>query len=186
MHVLAVSGWSIREFNFHRENITELEPDLVVVQVGIVECSRRILSARAKRTWAAVPGGGVATKFIHDRRRQVIRLRNRLRMDTRLFTTDEFRRELAIFVAAVTGTGGRLLVLEIPSFGRQYEALNFPLINEDIALFNSVLREFGAVPMLPRDADLESVWVSPTVHLTQDGHRLAAAHLERLVETAIG
>jgi len=182
VHVLAVSGWSIREFNHNRENVTELRPDLTVLQVGIVECSRRILSGREKRILAAVPGGRRLTKALHDRRRQVIRARNRLGLNTRLFSVEEFEREVSGFVTAVETSGSRVLVLETPTFGPAYERRWFPLINEDIGLFNRVLRQFGAVQLLPADADLEAVWVPGTVHLNKRGHELAAERLASLVE----
>lgn len=181
VHVLAFSGWSIADFNRHLDNVVGLEPGLVVVQVGIVECSRRILSTREKHVLSFVPGSRHLTRFLHDRRRRVVLARHRLGLDTRLFTPAQFEAELKALVKRVNAAGADVLLLEIPPFGTAYERRHFPLINEDIELFNQVIRGFDSVDLLKSDDPLEDLWVEGTVHLNAEGHRLFAARLREIV-----
>jgi hypothetical protein len=177
----AESGWSIRDFNAHLDDVLAYAPDLVIAQVGIVEASRRILSTREKKLLARVRGSARLTKWLHDRRKEVIVWRARLHIDTRLFSPKEFDREVAAFVERLTAAGVRTLLLETPQFGAAYEREHFPLINDDIEIFNRVLRRYGAVPILSADDDRESIWVAPTVHFDERGHTLAATRIaERL------
>jgi hypothetical protein len=177
-----MTGYTVRDFNVHVENITRLRPDLVVLQVGIVECARRILSVREKEILLAVPGGRRITKALHDRRRQVIVLRERLARTTRLYSPEEFRAELGVFQERITAVGAHLRLLEIPTFSDGYASKHFPFVNEDIALFNRVLREEGAVPFLGEAGIKDDIWQSGTVHLTQQAHDLAADELVSAVE----
>jgi hypothetical protein len=180
-HPLAMTGWSVRDFNTHLENVTMVEPDLVVMQVGIVECSRRILSEREKRALARLPRSNLLTKALHDRRQSVIRFRNRIGADTRLFTPAEFDREVAALTKTLGAAGADVVLLEIPPFGPRYEEIHFPLINDDIRIFNEVLRRHGAVPTIGAHDDLESLWQVGTVHFNRAGHELRASRvLERI------
>lgn len=181
-HLLAVSGWSIIDFAAHLHNVTLVRPDVVVLQVGIVECSRRILSEREKRLIARIPRSRVITKWLHDRRQRVIRARHRLGIDTRLFTVAEFERSVADVVEELEAGGARVIVLEVPPFGAAYEEQWFPLINEDAELFNSVLRQHGSVPLLTHRDPLDDLYQSGTVHFTPAGHRLAAARILAALE----
>ncbi|HVN59806.1 MAG TPA: SGNH/GDSL hydrolase family protein [Gaiellaceae bacterium] len=184
--IYAESGWSIRDFNAHVDEILALQPDLVVLQVGVVECSRRILSTREKRLLQRIRGSTRLTLWLHDRRKGVILWRSRLRIDTRLFGVGEFDREIARFVSRLRQGGVRCLLLETPQFGLAYEREHFPLLNEDIELFNRVLRRHGAVPILRPGDDIESIWIAGTVHLTERGHALVAERLvERLQQSAV-
>lgn len=173
----AVSGWSVRDFTNELEQIVALEPDIVIVQLGIVECSRRILSQLEKRILARVPGSRRFTAFLHRHRQRVIRLRNRLRMDTRFFTPAEFELEMRRLVERLDACGAEVILVETPSFGPSYEHLHFPLINEDIELFNRVLRGFGSVSLQEPGDDNETIWIEGTVHLNPRGHRLVASRL---------
>jgi hypothetical protein len=184
----AESGWAISDFNQNLDDILAIEPDLVVLQVGIVECSRRILSAREKRIIHRLPRHHALTKFLHDRRAEVIRWRARLHLDTRRYAVSEFAAELGTFVGKCRAVGVDVLLLEIPSFGPAYEQTHFPLINQDIALFNEPLRRFGAVPILEPDDPIEAIWQEGTVHFTARGHALVAERLAQriLARTEVG
>jgi lysophospholipase L1-like esterase len=179
--IAAESGWSIRDFNAAVDRLLTPVPDLVVVQIGIVECSRRILSTFEKRVLARVPRSAKLTKFLHNRRQAVVLLRNRLHLDTRLFGLREFNDEVAQFAAGIAAAGVDLMILEIPRFGDDYERRYFPLINEDIELFNAVLRRHGAVPFVTPDDSGDEIWQAGTVHFSRRGHELAAARLADLI-----
>jgi hypothetical protein len=182
VRVLAMTGFTIRDFNTHVENVVAIEPDLVVLQVGIVECARRILSVREKELIRLLPASRRLTKALHDRRQRVIRARERIGRTTRLYSVDEFRAELRRFRERVVASGADVVLLEIPRFSERYAALHFPFVNEDIDLFNGALRAEGAVPLLDGEAVDDALWQPGTVHLTQAGHRVAAERLMVRIE----
>ena len=175
VHFFVTSGWTIGDFNVHIGSLLDARPDLVVVQLGVVEAAKRILSAREKRLLRILgPPSLKLTKYLHDRRQAVIRLRNRLRIDTRLYSPDEFERQLEAFLTTVRASGADVILLEIPPFDSRYEELHYPLISDDIAAVNDVLRGYGAVPLLPPGTDTFRIWQPGTVHFTPEGHRIAA------------
>jgi lysophospholipase L1-like esterase len=180
--VRAESGWTIRDFNRHLDEVLAVEPDLVVLQVGIVECSRRILSATEKRIIRRLPRRHAVTKFLHDRRPDVIRWRARLRIDTRLYSVREFSSEIDEFLARCRAAGTAALLLEIPSFGAAFEQKHFPLINDDIAVFNEPLRRNGAVAIFEPGDPIETIWQEGTVHFTAAGHELVAERIAARIE----
>ena len=173
----ARSGWSIRDFLAHAEEITDLRPDLVVVQIGIVECTQRILSEREKAFFYRLRGGRQVTRWLHDRRNAVIAWRRRLGITTRLVPIGEFAAALDTLAARLTKDGARLLFVEIPRFGTAYERAHFPGINRDIAQYNAVIRAHRSIEALRADDDLDEIWQPGTVHLTREGHCLFATRM---------
>jgi hypothetical protein len=187
LHFLVVSGWSIGDFNLHIDTLVDARPDLVVVQIGIVEAARRILSTAEKRVLRKLGRAGQKlTKLLHDRRQSVIRTRRRLRIDARMYTPERFDRELGAFLATLRNAGADVLLFEIPPFSSEYERLWYPHISDDLATFNDVLRRHGAVPLLPPDADTFAIWQPGTVHFTPEGHRLVADRVTSLVRVRAG
>ena len=178
----ARSGWSIRDFVAHTDEITALHADLVVIQIGIVECTQRILSEREKAFFYRLRGGRRITRWLHDRRNGVIAWRRRLRITTRLVPIGEFTAALDTFATRLTDDGAQLLFVEIPRVGTTYERVHFPGINRDIAEYNAVIRTHTSVELLKPEDELDGIWQPGTVHLTRDGHRFFAT---RLIE-AIG
>ncbi len=190
VRVMAMSGWAIGDFNAHIDDVLADDPELVVLQVGIVECAQRILSEREKRILQRVPGSRRLTAFLHARRTRVIRARRALRIMTCLYTLERFRDEVDSFVAALGSRGVDVLLVRIPRFSDAYEAEFYPYINEDIELFNTALVERGAVPLVSEaDTDV-AIWQPGTVHLNAEGHRAAAdtllAALRSVVSEPVG
>jgi lysophospholipase L1-like esterase len=180
VHLLVVSGWSVGSVTLNVSNIVDVEPDVVVLQLGIVEAARRILSTREKdllRRFGRL--SRPLTRLLHTRRQQVIRLRNTLGLDTRLYSPEQFDREIRELLSALTARGIDAVLLEIPPFSPEFEREHYPLIGDDVETFNSILRRNGAVPLLPPGTDTHSIWQPGTVHFTREGHRIAA---ERIVE----
>jgi GDSL-like Lipase/Acylhydrolase family len=184
-HVMAMNGWSVRDFDFHLDNVLVVEPDVVVLQIGIVEASRRILSEREKRLLYRFPGTRRLTKFLHDHRKRVVLLRNRFGLDTRLYTPDEFDRRVGVLVERIVSSGAKPVIVETPRFGLAYEAEHFPLINDDVEVFNSVLRRHEAVPFFDLADDLDAIWQAGTVHFNQSGHELAARRIGERVAAVL-
>lgn len=181
LHLLVVSGWSLRDFIAHAGTVTDIRPDLVIVQIGIVESARRILSRAEKRLLRPLGRPGRAfTRVLHGHRKAVIRARRRLRIDARMYSPEAFDRDLGDLVSALRSSGADVMLLEIPQFTPTYERDHYPHIREDVALFNDVLHRHGAVPFFDGDVD-DALWQPGTVHLTPEGHRLAAARIVELV-----
>lgn len=177
VEVRAVSGATVRDFNRVLPEVLARGAALVVLQVGIVECSRRILSTREKAVLARIPGSRRLTRALHDHRQVVVRARHRLGIDTRLFSAGEFAREAEAFARTAAAAGARPIFVEIPAFGPDHERRWFPLSGEDAGRFNAAIAAHETIPLLsPADAAAD-VWQPGTVHLTEHGHELAARAL---------
>lgn len=173
-HFWLKGGGTVKEFDDHKENILRPNPDLVFFQVGIVECTRRILSNRAKHFFKALPKGQIITKLIHDYRNKVIRLRNFLGLNTRKMTPEEFDRRLDNLVGTLQDRGIQCALAKIPRFTEDYQDEFFPYINEDIELYNSVLEKYDAFPLVKNNIMKRDWLVEGTVHFNQKGHRKIA------------
>jgi hypothetical protein len=181
VQILAMSAWSFQDVVVHFENVLLFRPRIAIVQLGIIECTRRILSEREKAFFLLLPGGRRATFALHHRRMQVIRLRRRLHIDTRVSTPVDFRSHVGRVLDKFSKGDIEPMLLEIPPFSPAYEERYYPFINEDVELFNEVLREFGAVPFLD-DRDVAGpIYQEGTVHFNVEGHRLVADRLVDLI-----
>jgi hypothetical protein len=174
------SGWDVERFVEELPVLRAEDADVVVVQVGIVECVQRILSTGEKRFFRVVPLGDRFTKLLHDRRPAVVRLRRRLGIPARLYSTERFAAAVAALERGLAEAGTRVVLLEIPRLPDAHAARWFPFANDDIERFNAVLRSLGAVPFVDAAHDA-SLWQPATVHLSDAGHAAAAARLQRLV-----
>jgi hypothetical protein len=85
VHWLLMSGWTLRDLDTHLdENVIAIEPRIVIIQFGIVECTRRILSETEKRIVSRLPFGRKVTRAMHASRARVLMARRRLRVETRV------------------------------------------------------------------------------------------------------
>ena len=178
-HFLIVTGWSVQEIHQNLENVFLVQPDLVIFQIGIIECARRILSDKAKTLFYALPLGRSITKVIHDHRGFAIRLRNRLNLNYRKVGPRAFELALQAICAELNEKGIRYVFLETPFFSDLYESKFFPLINEDIRIYNNVMKPYYSTPILTESDD--SIWQTGTVHFNEKGHRIVAEQIKRLI-----
>jgi lysophospholipase L1-like esterase len=178
-----LSDWSILDFNNHIDLILDTEPELVIAQIGIIECARRILSNRAKTFYRWLPGGRHVTKFLHKHRQAIIRFRTRLGMNAYRISTEEFRKGLESFCNALQKRRKtKILFFKIPRFAKDYEKVHYPYLNEDIDKYNSILREYGAVSIFEEDDDLLSIWQPGTVHFNAEGHERVAERIDEIID----
>lgn len=178
---LAMSGWTIRNLREHLENVLLFGPRIAALQFGIVECTRRILSEREKALLGLVPGGRRITYALHYRRAAVVRARRRLHLDAQVLSPEEFREDLQAVLSTLASGDIEPLLLEIPPLPARHEEHRLPFVNEDIATYNDVLREFGSEPLLTEHDIVGPIWQEGTVHLNAEGHRIAADRLAQLL-----
>ena len=171
------SGWSIDDFARRIDDIIACSPDLVIAQIGIVECTRRILSEREKAFFYRLRGGRRVTKWLHDRRNPVVTWRARAGLTTRVVPLPRFESQLRTFSLLVQNAGSKVLFVEIPPFGSAYEHTYLRFINTDVELYNRALRAHPSVALLGAADDLDGIWQPGTVHFQRHGHRLFADRL---------
>lgn len=182
VHIMVMSGWGVQDFYIHIENILLCKPDLLIAQLGIIECTQRILSNKAKQIFRCLPFGKIMTKQLHNRRQQVVRLRNRWGLITRKRTPDEFRQDMLSFTTRLKELQIRHVFVEIPHFSSSYADQYFPFINQDIAIYNQILREFGSVSLFDDKDNLDDIWQKGTVHFNILGHCMMASKLIKLIK----
>lgn len=177
VHWLLMSGWTIADLRPHlRDNVVALEPDVVVLNYGIVEAAQRILAPRAKRVLATTPWGRWITGALHARRSSVLRLRERAGVQTRLMAPGSFAEMVVAIAAELEAAGIAVLFLEMPEIPDGGAALRHPFVNDDIRLFNSLLPA-GKTIRLPAVAPEGSLLQDGTVHFSPMGHLVVAETL---------
>jgi len=178
LHMLLMSGWSIKNFNVHIDNIISVRPDIVVVQIGIIECAKRILSDNEKRIIKYILlFHSFITNFLHKYRKKVILLRNKLKLNVRKMNLNDFTIELENFYNALQEYNIKLVMVKIPYFDKKYEKDHYPLINEDIEIYNAVIDNYPNFDLIKKNNKFYDIWQSGTVHFTKNGHRLFAKKL---------
>ena len=180
-HFFILSGGSIREFETHIGNILLVNPDLVIFQIGIMECARRILSETEKKVLKKLPLGWMITKKLHDHRKWTIQWRNRFNINSRKMTPGVFRDGIRSLSEKLNRYHIQYLFLEIPYFSPQYEREYYPLINEDIHVYNQIIGEFNSAPIVYPEDDLYSIWQQGTVHFNKAGHQLVAERIKKII-----
>jgi lysophospholipase L1-like esterase len=180
-HYWIMSGGHVGDINLNIENILITQPDLVVFQIGIIECAQRILSNKEKDIFKVLPLGKVVTHKLHQYRKQVLRVRRTLHLSARMISPANFRSELQILTQKLAKHDIPYQFLETPRFSYQFEAENYPYLNSDIDLYNNILSEFGAIPFLTEFDDLHSIWQKGSVHFTPQGHQYVAQKVKTII-----
>lgn len=188
LHWLLISGWTVRELITNlADNVLVWKPDLLVVHLGMVECSQRILSVREKNFMSLLPFGRSITAFLHRRRRQVLRCRHRLGISTRVVPPGEFAAAIREIEARAAEHGIRTLFLPTFKFADAGASLDHPFVNEDIEQYNRMLPGYGEVPAdILNQYGLSTIYQSQNVHFNENGHRVVAEILAAALRKKLG
>ena len=183
LHRLILSGWTIRDFiGVIEDNIIGLRPDLVVIQIGIVECARRILSNKQKALFQIVPFGRKITKYLHNHRASILKIRNWLGINVRLIDALEFEILIARTVKIFEEYHVPYIFVPIPYMIDNGLSLKHPMINQDIKEYNAILYKFFTAPMNYDHIHPHNViFQTESVHFTVDGHKIFAGYLAEVI-----
>lgn len=179
--LLLRSGWSVINFCNHIEDICQLKPNLVIIQIGIIDCAKRILSEKEKFLLSFIPHGKKITKFLHKNNAQVIRIREKLSVTTRVVPEKEFEKRLTCLLTFLNKFNIRYFLIDIPILPS-----NCPyniLINKDIVQYNNIMKRFGSKTMIYKSDNLEKIFQSGPgiVHFSKFGHRLIADRICKFI-----
>jgi lysophospholipase L1-like esterase len=180
-HYWIMSGGNVRDLNNQIENLLIVRPDLVVLQIGIVECTQRILSSKEKEIFSVLPFGRFITRKLHENRSRVIKIRKTLHCASRQTSPQKFKQEIQTLAQRLQAENIHSVFLEIPRLYPEFGVQHFPYINDDIDLYNNILRDFGAVPFFLESENYSSFWQPNSVHFTAKGHQQIAENLEQLL-----
>ena len=183
LHRLLMSGWTIRDFlDVIEDNVIGLRPDLVVIQIGIVECARRILTERHKALFRLIPFGYKVTKYLHYHRAVVLKIRNWLGINTRLIDPLEFEILISRTVKLLEENCVPYIFVPIPFITDNGLNLKHPMINKDIKEYNKILHNYVSIPI---DTELmqphTTMFQNESVHFTVDGHKFFASFLAKAI-----
>lgn len=174
------------------EALRAFRPDVLILQVGVVECAPRPISRRERALLGRVRPGRLQTRiirFLHDHRARIIRLRG-LNQWT---PPARFAASVKRIVVAARASGARVLILPITRV-TAYAELRQPNFNREIARYNAILREScGEGVAFIEEADVMSGLVpeefsitEDSVHLNAVGQERMAEHIVRMVEVVAG
>jgi acyl-CoA thioesterase-1 len=167
------------------EHVALKRPDVVVVQVGIVDCSPRVFTKLEKRLLGLpVVPAPLRQRIIAHRaaRRAEITRRDPL---GRVHTPPaDYARDVARFAQEARPLGARVVFLPVLSWPARME-LKSPGHGGNVRLYNDLLRtaarEQGARFLEPEalvpEAELERAFMADGYHLSAHGSRRVAEHL---------
>jgi len=171
--------------NHHGRELEFYEPEIIVLQVGIVDCAPRYLSRTSKELVKALPSEILTTGSIYAARGF------RRRSPRRAYVSEsEFRENLRAYFQRARDAGvAEVISVKILSAGEKYRDRN-PVAVEPIREYNTAMDdiagEFDRVTVLHPLADsaereeaiVDEFTVSDGYHLNADGH-------ERLYERIV-
>lgn len=183
LHRLLMSGWTIRDFlGVIEDNVIGLHPDLIVIQIGVVECARRVLSAKQKAIFRILPFGRKITRYLHINRAIVLKIRNWLGINTRLVELLEFEILISKAVKIFEEHHVPYLFVPIPLLPDNGASLKHPMINNDIEEYNRILIKHDNFPVNSELNQLRNLMFQlESVHFTVGGHKSIAEYLARLI-----
>lgn len=151
------------------------KPDIIVLQVGIVDCSPRALKENERKVLQRLPGtiANVIHKYIKKNYSSIVKARNITYVDL-----DSFLNNLQAINEYFKGV--KFIVIPIAPSNSKYEHKN-PLIREYIANYNAVLKDVfndGFVEQLWQDKDTEKLFLSDNHHLSVYGNSVVAKQLQ--------
>lgn len=166
----------------YREIILQHQPDIVVLQLGIIECGSRILPPRVRDFFRIVPFGGRITKLLHDQQRQWRRFLRRLNLYFVDFPEEVYRTSLKSLFTKLKSSQVKVLCLAIPELSEQCNDEFLFDNNKQIAHYNCLTEEASAelgVKMLRvfdncDDKTRNSLYLKDSVHFSKKGHRLVS------------
>lgn len=167
-----------------QEHVRFKRPDVIVLQIGIVDCAPRIFSSREKRLLAAMPAA-VRRSIVRWRaaRRAAITARDPLR---KVVTPPAvFASSLTHFASAVAALPWPLHIVVLPILSnRPVMEAKSPGHGSNVDRYNALLRDFCS--------DARAIWVAPEAVISgpgtaaafcADGYHLTAAGQRRVAET---
>jgi len=180
LHRMLISGWTLRDFVDNlSDNVVSVAPDLVVMNFGIIEGARRILSNWEKRFLSLIPGGSRVTGALHRNREKVLRVRQFVGLEARQVSLSAYSASIQDAAKIMDRNDIKFIFLKTPLFPDQGKAIGNPYINKDIELFNSALDEYPSI----RFESFPGGWTMDdyqpgTVHFSVAGHRKVAEYLK--------
>jgi len=179
IHRISIGGWSTVNFvEILDDNVIVLRPDIVIVQTGIVECAQRILSDSEKKILRFVLFGSSLTKWMHQHRASVLRIRQRIGMTTRSLKPSASASHVDAIHQKLRDAGIKCAFIEVLKFSDGGIDLRHPFINDDIDAYNAVLRQYDSISVDAIVEELGARLYQPnSVHFTIEGHKAIASAL---------
>ena len=147
-------------------HIKAYEPDIVVLQVGIVDCYARALKKIERQILSRIPLVNTLTrKFISRYYTQIIKMR-----DIAYVSKFEFKENMNYLKESFGKTNW--IVVPIAPASQSYCRLN-PLIFERISRYNEILHEVfreSYSSLLYQSANTEELYLGDNHHLSKYGH----------------
>ncbi|MGH7438093.1 MAG: hypothetical protein ACRENE_20615 [Polyangiaceae bacterium] len=158
------------------------EPEILVLQVGIVDCAAKALSENERKIVARLPAivQRPIHRFIRDNYARIVRFRDITYVPKNVFRANLLRLKDTFSSCA-------FVVVPIGAPNRAYSRKN-PLIARNIAGYNAELAEVFGEAFLSETftgEDLETLYIEDHHHLSKAGHRLVTRHVSERIRTLV-
>lgn len=155
------------------QHVISYLPDIIVLQVGIVDCYPRSLTKTEQQILTRIPIIRKVTKFLVKKYyTSIIKFRNIAYVDH-----SDFQDNLVILKSKFPLVNWVVLPIAPPT--SRYQEKN-PLVRDRIEMYNSSLeRIFGSSFLhgLYKDSDVERLFLADHHHLSRYGHELVSAYV---------
>jgi hypothetical protein len=140
-------------------------PDIVIVQIGIVDCAPRALTRRELKVVSVLP---VIGKLVN---RVVKRFRKNIVMARKITYTNKNEFKLNVELIKEAFNNSEVYFVSILSALEDYEEYN-PGVSDNIADYNKILGEQGNYISPYRPENLDAITMSDFHHLNKNGHKI--------------
>lgn len=179
LHYLLLSGWTMKDLSDNLlDNVLALKPDLVVVHLGIIESTQRILSNWEKRFFSILPFGNRITGLLHRNRSAVLRIRRVLGLQARQVSLHAYSSTVNNIVDQLEQHQIQYLFIQTPTIPDNGKAVGHLFINDDAKAYNAILNKYEVVAIENGAAGwTQEDYQDGTVHFSQAGHKKMAVLL---------
>jgi lysophospholipase L1-like esterase len=175
--------------NLSREIIIQHRPDLVVLQLGIIEAGLRILPKSARDILRILPMGENITGFLHKRQAKWRKLLSLMGIQFLDIKRPAFHDLLDDILRTCESFEIPIVVAEIPLLADQGVNGLYPGNNSVITEYNSLVHSVCAARNIKVidifegniDKSRNSLYLADSVHFSANGHRLAANNIEKCI-----
>ena len=171
------------------EMVVQCQPDIIVLQCGIIEAGLRILPKRWRNFFNAVPGGNGVTGIMQKNRSWWINSLHQRGWRFVEIGLKDWEQHLKNICQKCRQHDYKLLLVNIPLLSENCEATRLPGNNPLLNQYNKILKELApnyslsVVEPFAGNTDLSrnSLYIDDTVHFSAAGHQLISANLKPII-----
>jgi lysophospholipase L1-like esterase len=171
------------------EVVLQHQPDMAVLQCGVIEGCPRILPRRARTVLETMSWGRTLTRFLYGHRRAWIHLLATLGVCYCDVPPQEFSRHIRGLSSRCKGAGIRLVLVRVPTLSDEFDRKSVPGAIAALSAYDAILLDVARELEIPvvdpllgaGDPTRDTLYLPGTVHFSVTGHTLVAENIVRFL-----